>query len=271
MKRIDLAALTTEHSPLPWLNANETAALQRYCDELVRAVSREHIKSVILYGSKARGDAHPHSDLDLLVILDPGDEAQRQAERRVDSDVVCTHAVPLEALVFSVQEATEREAIGLPLLQNVAHDGIIIMGEELHVNPIDQKRFVQEYMASAREQLHGANVLLTEGIYRRSVSTAYYACLDAADAALIAVGVMPQSHAGTRTLFSLHFIKKPKQLSEHYKDIFEQMQKARMSADYERGAHVTQADAERAYTRAQDFVTTIETLLPTLLPDWDKP
>jgi hypothetical protein len=49
------------------------------------------------------------------------------------------------------------------------------------------------------------------------------------------------------------------------------MHQARLSADYERGAHVTQAEAERAYTRAQDFVTTSENLLPTLLPDWDKP
>jgi uncharacterized protein (UPF0332 family)/predicted nucleotidyltransferase len=269
MKRIDLASLTTKDSPLPWLSANETAALQHYCDELQRAVSREHIKSVILYGSKARGDAHPYSDLDLLVILDPGDEAQRQAEMRVDSAVACDYAVPLESFVLSAQEAAERQQLGLPLLHNVAHDGIVLLGEEFTVNPMDQKRYVQEYMASAREQLRGAKVLLTEGIYRRSISTGYYACLDAADAALIAVGITPRSHEGTRSLFSEHFIK-TKRLAEHYKDVFQQMQQARLSADDQRGAHVTRDEAEAAYTRSEDFVAAIEKLLPTLLPDWDK-
>jgi uncharacterized protein (UPF0332 family) len=188
----------------------------------------------------------------------------------VDSDVACAYAVPLESYVLSTQEAAERQALGLPLLHNVAHEGIVLLGEEFTVNPMDQKRYVQEYMASAQERLRTAKLTLDNNLYRDSVSRAYYACLDAADAALIAVGIMPQSHEGARKLFSLHFIK-TKRLAEHYKDVFEQMQRERTAADYERGAHVTHAAAERAYTRAQDCVTTIENLLPTLLPDWDKP
>ncbi|MEP7200832.1 MAG: nucleotidyltransferase domain-containing protein, partial [Chloroflexota bacterium] len=53
---------TVHLPPLPQLNAGERAALETYCAELLRALSREHVKSVILYGSKARGDAHPDSD-----------------------------------------------------------------------------------------------------------------------------------------------------------------------------------------------------------------
>jgi predicted nucleotidyltransferase len=44
-------------------------------------VSRYHPAQVILFGSQARGDARPKSDVDLLVVFDdPGDRRQRRIE-----------------------------------------------------------------------------------------------------------------------------------------------------------------------------------------------
>lgn len=60
-------------------------------DELVRAVTEDlralygkRLRRVLLFGSWARGDAHPDSDVDLLVVLDrmtsPWDELRRMDE-----------------------------------------------------------------------------------------------------------------------------------------------------------------------------------------------
>jgi hypothetical protein len=41
-------------------------------EEIVAIVSRHYGRSVLLFGSVARGDEHPGSDLDFLVELEPG-------------------------------------------------------------------------------------------------------------------------------------------------------------------------------------------------------
>ncbi|HET7928120.1 MAG TPA: UPF0158 family protein [Actinomycetota bacterium] len=65
------------------------------------------LKGVFLFGSRARGDAHPESDLDLLVVLDrvdsPWDELRRMDElmwrRSLEHDIVIS-AAPVEESVF---------------------------------------------------------------------------------------------------------------------------------------------------------------------------
>ncbi len=249
---------------LTWLSATEVSALEAYCDALVRALGREYVKSVILYGSKARGDAHAYSDVDLLVILDPGDEMQQSSECKVVSQIKLDYGIGIESLAQSASFASEMQRIGSPLMQNVSRDGIVLLGAAVTVNPIETKRFVKDYIDAAKERLVSAQLLLKGRNYRDSVSRSYYACLDAADAALIASGVVPKSHKGTLSLFSEKLIK-TKLVDERYKDVFETLQKARLSADYERGAHVTQAAAADALMQAQAFVTMIEQFLPTLL------
>ena len=60
-------------------------------EEIAQAVARDlrelygqRLKKVLLFGSRARGDAHPDSDIDLLVVLDRvepgGEEAKRMDE-----------------------------------------------------------------------------------------------------------------------------------------------------------------------------------------------
>ncbi len=250
---------------LPCLSERETAALEAYCAELIHAVSIEHVKSVVLYGSKARGDTHPGSDIDLLVVLDPGDEAQKEAEMKVGSQIILDYGISFESLVYSAQEAGGMQRVGHPLMQNIAREGVVLIGEGIVVNPIEKKRFVQQYMDRARERLVVAEAAINVGGYRDSVSRSYYAFLDAADAALIAVDFIPQSHAGTISKFGERFVK-TKLVPGHYNEWFRRIKKAREEADYYRHMTIYKADAERALERAREFVSVIEKLLPSLLP-----
>ena len=64
---------------------SEGAALAFLRDRLVAALRP---KMVWLFGSRARGDAHPDSDFDLLVVLPDGLEAQAYSHRAVAAPLV---------------------------------------------------------------------------------------------------------------------------------------------------------------------------------------
>lgn len=46
--------------------------LKQYIEEIGK-IYGEHLKSVILYGSYARGDFRPESDIDIMILLDLSD------------------------------------------------------------------------------------------------------------------------------------------------------------------------------------------------------
>jgi predicted nucleotidyltransferase len=68
--------------------------LQQTRDEIIRIAARYGARNVRLFGSIARGDDRPESDLDLLVDMDPdrslldlvglGQELEEVLHRRVD-------------------------------------------------------------------------------------------------------------------------------------------------------------------------------------------
>jgi uncharacterized protein len=52
------------------VNARTPEDTQAIIDEMVRRIVREfHPERIIVFGSRARGDAGPHSDVDLLIVM----------------------------------------------------------------------------------------------------------------------------------------------------------------------------------------------------------
>ncbi|HIC90083.1 MAG TPA: nucleotidyltransferase domain-containing protein [Anaerolineae bacterium] len=58
----DLTLLTT-------LTPAEVRALDEFCHRLLHAMPGQ-VRDLVLFGSRARGEGRPGSDLDLLVVLD---------------------------------------------------------------------------------------------------------------------------------------------------------------------------------------------------------
>ena len=69
---------TTETPRRPTLEPNERRWLERYVERLKNAPGGL-LKRVVVYGSKARGDAGPVSDVDVLVLVGGGPDAVRNA------------------------------------------------------------------------------------------------------------------------------------------------------------------------------------------------
>ena len=80
--------------------------LQDVVNATVQAVNPE---SVVMFGSRARGDARPDSDLDLLVIEDLPFSAQRtrQGELKRIRRALWDFPIPVDVLVYSRDEIEE--------------------------------------------------------------------------------------------------------------------------------------------------------------------
>jgi len=85
--------------------ADFDAALEKVADGL-RAIYGERLRRLILFGSRARGDAQPDSDVDLLIVLDK--IANRWDERRRLDELLGQRLLE-DGLVFSAIPISEKE------------------------------------------------------------------------------------------------------------------------------------------------------------------
>lgn len=100
-------------------------------DEVVKAFGTElrqrlgsRVKQIILFGSRARREAHEGSDYDLLVVVD----ARTPELRRIVLDVETGLLDRYGALVTSIlrSEAEWEQSHALPLGRNILRDGVAV-------------------------------------------------------------------------------------------------------------------------------------------------
>jgi len=100
---------------------------------LKEAVARAHslfgdgLRSVVLYGSRARGTARPDSDFDLLILADPLPDERQRREAALDiADIGFDYGLPIQVLLVTPYEAEQAAATGAPLMFEIydAHQPI---------------------------------------------------------------------------------------------------------------------------------------------------
>jgi len=108
---------------LPQLAQSERAAIQEYLAR-IRALFPGRILSATLFGSKARGDANPESDVDLLLVVDSESWKFRSELWRVASDVSLEYNTVISVRVFAQNRWAETRRLRLPLYRAVAAEGV---------------------------------------------------------------------------------------------------------------------------------------------------
>ena len=108
------------------LTKSERAWLDAYRRALV-AVRPPAIERMLIYGSKARGDAGPDSDLDVLLIVKNNAARQKRTLRRIGYLLAATSDVVPSILAYTSDEWECRKQSASPFRRAVEQDGVAVL------------------------------------------------------------------------------------------------------------------------------------------------
>jgi predicted nucleotidyltransferase len=104
------------------MSANLRKILKQLKKELLR-IYGENIDSIILYGSRARGDARADSDIDILVVLK--NDFNYSEMMRLSSKLVATLSLENEVVISrAFVKKADYEKLQIPFLMNVRREGV---------------------------------------------------------------------------------------------------------------------------------------------------
>lgn len=105
------------------LSASETAALREFMAR-ARALLGSELKEARLFGSRARGEGHEDSDLDIALIVSEAGRARRHELYDLAFDVGFAHRVTVAPLVVEQARFRELQARERLIAQHIDADGI---------------------------------------------------------------------------------------------------------------------------------------------------
>ena len=112
----------------------------------------------------------------------------------------------------------------------------------------------------AEQTLDEAKVMSDATYYNAAINRLYYACYYAVVAALLSKGLITTTHAGVKTLFSLHFIASgilPKECGKTFSRLFEM----RHSSDYDDFIYCDKEMVDEFTPKARGVVDGIKRLI----------
>jgi uncharacterized protein (UPF0332 family) len=237
---------------------------------------------VVLFGSQARGDAEPGSDIDVLVVLrgdNPPGEADRAFARDLSYDMLLRYDRLASVLHTSLEAYLHEQS---PLMINVRREGVVLNnGEGGELHPLLEDGAMQQppeggsgmtpeqaaLLGKSADDIRAARVLISQGMYDAAVSRAYYAMFYVAQAFLLAQGLAFSKHSAVIAAFGkqvAHAGLVPIEMHRHLIDA----QEARLQADYARKYRVlTEQVATSHLSHAAAFLEVAERLIGPVPPE----
>lgn len=107
------------------LQPKEKKVVKEYIDSIHRHFS-DKVSDIILFGSKARGDSHSESDIDILIVIDTED---KQIKRKISD--LCWDAMFdnnfktfISPIIFFKKEYEQYRKWNSSFLYNVSKEGV---------------------------------------------------------------------------------------------------------------------------------------------------
>jgi predicted nucleotidyltransferase len=110
---------------LTWLQPQIRGAIESYLNQLIAGYGN-NVWSVTLYGSQARGEAEPDSDIDLLIVLSEDSPALRQALIDLAWQVQFEYDVIISDIICSLNQFQQMQANRFPYYQSIETEGVLL-------------------------------------------------------------------------------------------------------------------------------------------------
>ena len=107
------------------LTDQEQRAVERFAATLRERWGRE-ILEIHLFGSKARGDAGPESDVDLLIVTERDDWKLKDEIGRVATAILLSEGIYLSIKVLGKALYQRFVALEAPFIKNVLREGVSV-------------------------------------------------------------------------------------------------------------------------------------------------
>jgi uncharacterized protein len=109
---------------MPVKRTMRTDPVLRFFKDAVAGVLGSHLRQIVLFGSRARGDAKAGSDYDLLVVVDKVNSQVVNGIDDIAGKALVDHGAVVSA--FPIAEADRAKRRYSPLLLNVAREGVVV-------------------------------------------------------------------------------------------------------------------------------------------------
>jgi uncharacterized protein len=112
------------HSREEDMTENLNAPLQE-THKLLGTLYGERLSKIVLYGSQARGDSSPTSDIDLMIVLEGPVNAGKEISRvgEITSGLSLKYNLAISCLFISSDRYLKEQS---PLLLNVRREGVAV-------------------------------------------------------------------------------------------------------------------------------------------------
>jgi uncharacterized protein (UPF0332 family) len=124
----------------------------------------------------------------------------------------------------------------------------------------DRLQVVKLRIENAFQSMREAQVMIDNCFWNAAINRMYYACYYAVAALLLKNGIEAQTHAGTRQMLGLHFIRTGKISVEHgncYSNLFAK----RSIGDYDVYVFFDRDTVETIYPQAKTFINELKRLV----------
>ena len=115
-----------QQTRLDQLTEDEQRIAVAFVDK-IRERFDHQLVSIVLFGSRARGEAEPDSDMDMLVVMTEVDFEIRQAIRHLAVEVWLDYGIYLSTRVWSQDHWHKVAQLQTLLYQNIRKDGIDLL------------------------------------------------------------------------------------------------------------------------------------------------
>ncbi|MEW6040043.1 MAG: HEPN domain-containing protein [Elusimicrobiota bacterium] len=248
------------------LAENEKQAVSELVEGLKKLYG-DNLSRVILYGSKARGDAEPDSDIDILVVLGKNnskfDEIHRITE--ISAPVCLKYDVLISGIPISEEKILSVEKT--IFLENVLKEGIVLFsGRKKVVSAMigevrdkDSIRLMEiaSLVKKGLKSLEAAKKHLEKNEYDFVVSEAYFGMFYLAEALLVTKNLGFSRHSAVISAFGRYFAKTGEVNYELHRILIE-AEKERIKGDYLYMEEITKEEAEKVLKDAEYFVAEIK-------------